>query len=155
MGHTRLEQLVRAPRHAVYVALLDAHAVSQWMVPEGMTSLVHTFEAREGGKFRISLTYDRGGAAGKSGGHTDTYHGHFVTLVPNVRVVQAMEFETTLPEMQGEMTSEFTLEDVPEGTLVKAQHHNVPPGVPPEDNLTGWRMALEKLARLVEASSRA
>jgi hypothetical protein len=28
------------------------------MVPESMTSHVHSFEAREGGEFRISLTYD-------------------------------------------------------------------------------------------------
>jgi len=28
------------------------------MVPEGMTSEVHAFDARDGGEFRISLTYD-------------------------------------------------------------------------------------------------
>jgi hypothetical protein len=29
-------------------------------VPDGMTCHVHAFDAREGGSFRISLTYDAG-----------------------------------------------------------------------------------------------
>ena len=33
---------------------LDARAVATWMVPLGMTSQVHVFDAREGGLFRIS-----------------------------------------------------------------------------------------------------
>lgn len=40
---------------------------------------------------------------------TDTYHGHFVKLVPNEQVVEVMEFETTDPTMRGEMTVTFTL----------------------------------------------
>jgi hypothetical protein len=42
------------PRREVYRALLDERAVATWMVPDGMTSHVHAFEAREGGLFRIS-----------------------------------------------------------------------------------------------------
>ena len=40
---------INAPRAQVYHALLDAQAVAQWMVPQGMTSQVHEFDAREGG----------------------------------------------------------------------------------------------------------
>jgi len=39
------------------------------------------------------------------------------------------------------------------GTDALGVHDNLPPGVAPADNETGWRMALEKLARLVEASA--
>jgi hypothetical protein len=49
---------MKAPRAKVYRALLDARAVATWMVPTGMTSHVHEFDAREGGSFRISLTYE-------------------------------------------------------------------------------------------------
>jgi uncharacterized protein YndB with AHSA1/START domain len=63
------------------------------MVPEGMTSLVHEFDPRVGGKFRISLTYDDPGALGKTSTHTDTYHGRFAQLVPDERVVEASSFE--------------------------------------------------------------
>ena len=151
---TRLRQHVNAPREAVYRALLDAQAVTTWMVPDGMTSQVHEFEPREGGPFRISLTYDTPTETGKTTAHTDTYHGHFLKLVPNEQVVQVMEFETTDPAMSGEMTVTFLLRDADGGTEVLATHENVPPGIAPEDNEIGWRMSLEKLAKLVEAGPR-
>jgi hypothetical protein len=58
---------------------------------------VHAFEAREGGEIRVSLTYDEPTGAGKTNAHTDTYHGRFVELVPNKRVVEVVEFETADP----------------------------------------------------------
>jgi uncharacterized protein YndB with AHSA1/START domain len=135
----------------VYSALVDANAVATWMVPTGMTSHVHAFESREGGRFRISLTYDAPTGAGKSTAHTDTYHGRFVTLVPNERVVEVVEFETADPAMQGEMTITFTLAAVDGGTQLVAVHDGLPPGLSAADNETGWRMSLDKLAALVEA----
>jgi uncharacterized protein YndB with AHSA1/START domain len=83
---------VKAPRAMVYRALLDARAVATWKVPTGMTSHVHAFDAREGGCFRVSLTYDEPTGTGKTTAHTDTYHGHFVKLVPNEQVVEMVEF---------------------------------------------------------------
>jgi uncharacterized protein YndB with AHSA1/START domain len=144
---------VNAPRESVYRVLVDARAVAIWMVPGGMTSHVHAFDAREGGSFRISLTYDTPTGTGKTTAHTDTYHGRFVKLVPNEQVVEVMEFEAADPEMRGEITVTFTLSDAAGGTDVLGVHDNLPPGVKPADNETGWRMALEKLARLVEASA--
>jgi uncharacterized protein YndB with AHSA1/START domain len=149
---TRISRHLNAPPARVYRALLDAQAVAAWMVPQGMTSHVHIFEAHEGGSFRISLTYDAPTGAGKTSEHTDTYHGHFVTLVPNTQVVEVMEFETADPTMRGEMTVTFTLTDADGGTDMFAVHDNLPAGVSPADNETGWRMALDKLAALVEAS---
>jgi uncharacterized protein YndB with AHSA1/START domain len=148
---TRLSQHVNAPRAAVYRALLDARAIAAWMVPDGMTSEVHAFDPREGGSFRISLSYDTQSGTGKTTAHTDTYHGRFVTLVPNEQVVEVMEFETADATMRGEMTITFTLTEADGGTDILGVHENVPPGVAPVDNETGWRMSLEKLARLVEA----
>ncbi|GIK40371.1 MAG: hypothetical protein BroJett011_42040 [Chloroflexota bacterium] len=149
---THISRHVNAPRPNVYRALLDAQAVATWMVPRGMTSHVHMFDAREGGLFRISLTYDEPTGTGKTTTHTDTYHGHFVKLIPNEQVVEVMEFETADPAMHGEMTVTFTLTDADGGTDVLAAHDNLPPGVSPADNETGWRMALDKLAALVETS---
>jgi uncharacterized protein YndB with AHSA1/START domain len=142
---------VNAPRERVYRALLEARAVATWMVPLGMTSHVHVFDAREGGLFRISLTYDAPTGTGKTTAHTDTYHGHFVKLVPNEQVVEVMEFETADAALRGEMMVAFTLSDAGGGTDVLAVHENLPPGLPPADNETGWRMALDKLAAFVEA----
>lgn len=63
---TRVARFVAAPPEAVYRALIDPESVQHWMVPTGMTSQVHRFDAREGGEFEISLTYDDPAAVGKS-----------------------------------------------------------------------------------------
>jgi uncharacterized protein YndB with AHSA1/START domain len=143
---------VNAPRATVYRTLLDADAVATWMVPTGMTSQVHAFDPHEGGAFRISLTYDAPTGTGKTTAHTDTYHGHFVRLVPNEQVIEVVEFETDDPALQGEMTITMTLTDADGGTEITAVHDRLPPGLSSADNETGWRLSLAKLAALVEAS---
>jgi uncharacterized protein YndB with AHSA1/START domain len=147
---TRIRRSFRAPREAVYRALVVADAISTWMVPTGMTSQVHTFDPWEGGAFRISLTYDEPTGTGKTTEHTDTYHGRFIELVPGERVVQVMEFETDDDSMQGEMRVTFTLSDSDAGTELLAVHEGVPPGVSPAANEVGWGMSLDKLASLLE-----
>jgi len=147
---TRFSYHINAPRSDVYRALIDALAVTTWMVPDGMTSHVHEFDAREGGFFRISLTYDAPTGIGKTDASTDTYLGHFVKLVPDEQVVQVMEFETTDPTLRGEMMVTYTLTEADGGTDLLAIHDNLPAGVSPADNETGWRMALDKLAALVQ-----
>jgi uncharacterized protein YndB with AHSA1/START domain len=154
MSSTRITRHINAPREKVFRALLDASAVAKWMVPDGMTSQVHDFNAREGGAFRISLTYDSPAGKGKTNAHTDTYHGRFVKLVPNERVVEVVEFETKDPTMKGEMTITISLADADGGTDLVALHDGLPRGLSPADNETGWRMSLEKLAALVEARER-
>jgi len=151
MSSTRISQHIKAPRANVYRALLDPRAVAIWKVPTGMTCHVHAFDAREGGSFRISLTYDEPTGAGKTTARTDTYHGHFAKLVPNERVVEVDEFETEDPALRGEMTITISLADADGGTNLLAVHDGLPPGVSSTDNETGWRMALAKLAAFVEA----
>lgn len=149
----RLQRRVEAAPAAVYAALLDPASVQRWMVPEGMTSHVHAFDAREGGRFRISLTYDDPRAPGKTGGATDTSSGRFVRLVADREVVQVVEFETDDPALRGAMTITYLLEPDGSGTLVTGRHDDLPPGVSASDNELGWRMALDQLARLVEGRS--
>ena len=72
-------------------------------------------------------------------------------LVPNERVVEVVEFETTDPAPRGEMTITTTLVDADGGTNVLVAYEGLPRGVPAADNETGTRMALAKLAALVEA----
>ena len=151
MRSTRVSRRVNAPRAAVYRALLDPAAVAAWKVPTGMTSQVHAFDAREGGSFSISLTYDEPTGAGKTSARTDSYHGRFMKLVPNEQVVEVVEFETADPAMRGEMTITTTLADAPGGaTDIVAVHEGLPPGLPIADNEAGWREALAKLAALLE-----
>jgi uncharacterized protein YndB with AHSA1/START domain len=151
MSSTPISAHINAPRAAVYRALLDADSVEKWRVPAGMTGQVHEFDAREGGYFRVSLTYDAPTGTGKTTSHTDTYHGHFAKLVPDEQVVEVLEFETADPGLRGEMTMTTTLADADGGTEVLLVHENLPSAVPPADNETGTRMALANLAALVEA----
>jgi uncharacterized protein YndB with AHSA1/START domain len=95
MSSTRISRVINAPRAAVYRVLLDPRAIARWKVPDGMTAQVHEFEAREGGRIRISLTYDQPTGTGKTTARTDTYHGYFAKLVPNEKIIEVDEFETT------------------------------------------------------------
>lgn len=151
MATTRVLRRIGANPDEVYRALVDPAAVQQWMVPDDMTSEVHHFDAREGGGFRISLTYDDPVRSGKTESATDTFEGRFVSLVPGREVVQIIEFESDDPDVTGEMTIIYSLTEAPEGgTNLIGVHENLPPGVAPEANEVGWRMSMDKLARLVE-----
>ncbi|GGV42075.1 hypothetical protein GCM10010277_31230 [Streptomyces longisporoflavus] len=153
MYSTEVSGHVDAPRTAVYRALLNAEAIARWRVPDGMSSRVHTFDAREGGRFRVSLTYDEPTGTGKSASHTDTYSGHFAELVPDERVVEVLAFETADPGLGGTMTMTTTLTDAAGGgTDVRIVHEGIPDSVPAADNETGTRMALANLARYVEGA---
>ena len=151
MYSTTVSCHVLAPRSLIYGLLLDPEAVSQWRVPDGMRSEVHEFEAREGGRFRVSLTYDAPERNGKSEGRTDSYHGRFVTLVPDEEVVEELEFETGDPDLRGTMTLRTTLTDAAGGTDIEMVHEGLPDKIPAADNELGTRMSLAKLARLAEA----
>ncbi|MFD6168780.1 SRPBCC domain-containing protein [Streptomyces coeruleorubidus] len=151
MYTTRVSGHVGAPRADVYRALVSAEAIARWRVPAGMSCEVHEFDAREGGRFRVSLTYEAPDATGKSAAHTDTYHGHFARLVPDEQVVEVLAFDAVDPALGGTMTLTTTLTDAEGGgTDVLMVHEGLPDAVPAADNETGTRMALENLARFVE-----
>ncbi|WP_328392264.1 SRPBCC family protein [Nocardia sp. NBC_00416] len=150
MATTRIHRDIAAPRATVYAALVHGDAVRTWMVPTGMTSRVHEFDATEGGRFRISLTYDDPAQSGKTAGATDTFHGHFAELILDEKVVQTVEFDTHDPAITGEMRITYTLSDGPAGTRVDAVHEGLPDGVSAADNELGWSISLGKLAALAE-----
>jgi uncharacterized protein YndB with AHSA1/START domain len=115
---TRVAVHIKAPRSAVYRALIDPAAIASWRVPDGMSAHVHEFDARDGGRFRISLSYADPSTPGKSAEHTDTYHGHFAKLVRDEQVVEVFEFEGEDAALQGTMTMTTTLADAADGTDV-------------------------------------
>jgi uncharacterized protein YndB with AHSA1/START domain len=131
----------------VYRALTDPAMIARWRFPGGMTSVV---EPQEGGGFRVTLTYEAPDSQGKTTARSDSYQARFTRLVPDELVVEVDEFETADPRLAGEMTMTITLRDSDGSTELLAVHEGVPPGVAPEDNELGWRMALDRLAALVE-----
>jgi uncharacterized protein YndB with AHSA1/START domain len=116
-----------------------------------MSLHAHEFEPRQGGALRVSLTYESPDAKGKSSAHTDTYRGRFAELVENERIVEVDEFESNDPALRGAMTITIQLRDAPDGgTELRVSHENLPSTVSMADNETGWNMALDKLAALLE-----
>lgn len=150
---TRVTRRIAAPRDRVYRALVSADDVARWRFPAGMTCRVHEFEGVEGGRLRISLTYESTDGVGKTTGRTDTYRGRFTQLVDGELVVEVDVFETEDPELAGEMTSTIRLTDAPDGgTDLVATHEGLPASVSLADNRTGWQQALDRLAHLVEGA---
>ena len=152
MYEQRTTRLIRAPRSAVYAALLDPDAVETWRVPDDMLARVQEWEAREGGRYRVSLTYRGEQRTGKTEGGTDAYDGRFERLVPDEQVVEVIEFDSPDPAFGGEMTLTTTLRETEEGTEVEVHHEGIPDAVAPEDNNAGTTMSLTKLAAYVEGA---
>lgn len=149
---TRVSRHIKARRRDVYKAFVDPDMLASWLPPDTMRCVVHEFEPREGGRFRMSLIYrdPADGPGGKTTEDTDTFHGRFVRLVPPERVVQVVEFETEQPAMSGRMRVTWDLADAGDGTHVTVVCEDIPRGIRLEDNEGGSASSLQKLARLVE-----
>jgi len=150
---TQVSKIINAPRAVVYQACLDPDALASWRVPDNMTGHVHTFEAREGGRFRMSLTYKESepSPGGKTSEGTDTFEGRFVQLIPDEKIVEVIEFESPDPTFAGRMTMTTSFADTDGGTEITVRCDDLPPGVRAEDNELGTAQALRKLAALVTA----
>jgi uncharacterized protein YndB with AHSA1/START domain len=73
-----------------------------------------------------------------------------VELTPPRRIVEAITFDSADPAFSGQMIMEVTLEAEDGGTMVIIVFKNIPSGIRPEDNETGTRLSLEKLAHYLE-----
>ena len=149
---TRVSKVIMAPRQAVYQACLDPDAVAAWRAPAGMKGQMHVFDAREGGAYRMSLTYQKPelSPGGKTTADTDTFHGRFVQMIPCEKIVEAVQFESDDPRFPGEMTITTSFADTDEGTEITLLCENIPAGIRPEDNEMGSRSSLENLAVFLE-----
>ncbi|TDF89176.1 SRPBCC family protein [Paenibacillus piri] len=145
-------KLIKASPRAIYEAFLDPEALVSWLPPEGMNGHIYEFDAREGGAYRMSLTYveTEHSTLGKTSEHADVVQGRFLELVPDKRIVQLVEFESDDPLFAGEMTMTWSLAAAPEGTEVTIVCENVPEGIQQDDHDAGLRSSLENLARYFE-----
>ena len=151
-GKSDVSLVIHAPREAVYAALLDPQQRVKWLAPDNMKGVVHSFDAREGGTYRMSLTYQdvEKSMGGKSTEDTDTFTGRFEELVPNEKVVEVIIFEADDPKFAGEMRMTWRLKDADGGTEIGVLTEDIPEGIKPEDNAEGSRMSLRNLAALLE-----
>lgn len=147
-----VSRVIAASPRTIYQALLDAQAVARWRPPKGMQASILAFDPREGGSFRMSLTYLDADhtARGKTSEHADVVRGRFLQLVPDERVVELVEFESDDPAFDGTMTITTTLAPVSGGTRVTVLCENVPPGIKHSDHEAGMTSTLANLADFTE-----
>jgi uncharacterized protein YndB with AHSA1/START domain len=149
---TQVSRTIKAPRASVYRACLDPRALATWRAPDNMQAQVHEFDAREGGTYRMSLTYQNleHSPGGKTSNDTDTFRGRFVELVAFRKIVEEVEFEAPDPAFSGQMRITTSLADTGEGTEVTILCQEIPVGIRPEDNEIGCQSSLRNLAALLE-----
>ena len=149
---TRTSRIIKARPEALYAAFMDPAALVDWLPPAEMTGRIHTFDARVGGGYRMSLFYppNEGSSRGKTSDREDMVNVRFVELEPPRRIVEAVSFVTADPALLGEMTIVVTFDATSVGTEVTFLCKDLPPGLRAEDNEAGSRLSLHQLARRFE-----
>jgi len=140
-GTVTLHRVLRAPAERIYRAFLDPDALAKWMPPHGFTGRVLSIDPRVGGQYRMQFTQ-------LGNGHTHTFGGTYLELVPGERIVNTDRFDD--PNLPGEMITTVTLMAVSVGTELTAVQQGIPALIPVEACYLGWQESLQLLAQLVE-----
>jgi uncharacterized protein YndB with AHSA1/START domain len=139
----------------IYAALAEREAMEEWIPPKNMTSTILHFDFREGGSYRMRLTYkDSKDGRGKSSDNADETEVRITKLIEGRRIEQAVKFESDDPEFSGVMRMTWTLDAAENGTLVTIRAEDVPPGIRPEDHELGMNSTLDNLAAFLGDNSR-
>jgi uncharacterized protein YndB with AHSA1/START domain len=141
-----IERIFDAPRDLVFDALTKAEHMQNWWGAARYTNTIHEFDARPGGKWRITST----GADGSF-----TFFGEFIEVTRPSKVVWTFAFEDYPP-----CTEHMTLEDLGNGTT-KITNRSVYPtmesrnGMLETDMEEGASESYERLDALLEGMKRA
>jgi uncharacterized protein YndB with AHSA1/START domain len=138
----RLHRVLRAPAERVYRAFLDPDAMVKWLPPHGFIGKVHHINAEVGGTYRMSFT-------NLATGHTHSFGGEFLELVPNERICHTDTFDD--PNLAGQMQTTIALKSVAIGTELSVVQSGIPNAIPVEECYLGWQESLMLLTQLVEA----
>jgi uncharacterized protein YndB with AHSA1/START domain len=141
-GTVRLHRVLRAPPERVYRAFLDPDAMVKWLPPNGFTGKVHELDARVGGAYRMTFN-------NFSNGHSHSFGGRYLELVPNERICNTDRFDDT--NLPGEMKTTVTFRPVFCGTELSVVQEGIPTAIPVEACYLGWQESLGLLAALIEA----
>lgn len=138
-------------RERVFAALTQPGALLRWLPPRGMQGRFERFDMRDGGSYRLVLTYDDASdAPGKTTAGSDVSEVRVVRVVEGESLLQEVDFVSDDPAVRGTMTMEWTLRSVDEGTMVELEARDVPVGVHARDHAEGLTSSLSNLAGLLE-----
>lgn len=140
--HTvRLHRVLRASPERLYRSFVERSAFERWLPPFGFTGQVHQMEPVVGGSWRMSFT-------NFGSGHSHSFGGKYLELVPGERVVYDATFDD--PNLPGTMKTTVTLRSVVCGTEMSIVQEGIPEVIPTEMCYLGWQESLLALAQLVE-----
>jgi uncharacterized protein YndB with AHSA1/START domain len=146
-------RLIQATPQAIYRAFAEPGAMERWLPPDDMTGAMQHFDFREGGSYRMRLTYAQSGQGrGKTSEDADEVAVRLTRLEEGRRIEQQVMFESEDPSFAGVMRMIWTFQPRDDGTLVTIRAEDVPEGIRPEDHEAGLISSLEKLAGFVETA---
>ncbi len=140
-GTVKLHRVLRAAPERVYRAFIDADAMAKWLPPDGFTGKVLQLDPKKGGTYRMSFT-------NFTTGKSHSFHGEFIELIPNERLVYTDKFDD--PGLAGEMRTTVQLRKVSVGTEVDIVQEGIPAVIPVDACYLGWEDSLTLLTKLVE-----
>jgi uncharacterized protein YndB with AHSA1/START domain len=130
---------------------VDRAALEAWLPPGGMTGRFEEFDPRPGGSYRLVLTYpEQDTTHAKSSDDSDVVDVRYLEIVPNDRVVQAIDFVSDAPQYAGTMTMTWSVREDAGGTRIEILAEDVPDGISADDHAAGLASSLDNLARFVE-----
>jgi uncharacterized protein YndB with AHSA1/START domain len=119
-----------------------------------MSARFERFDPRPGGSYRLVLTYlDASPAHGKATMDSDIVEARYVDIIPDVRIVQAVDFESNDPAFTGTMTMTWQVTAVDRGTRVDVTADDVPDGISTEDHAAGLASSVANLAEHLERAA--
>lgn len=140
-------RLISASPKAVYRAFAEPGAMERWIPPSNMTGNMLHFDFREGGSYRMRLTYaEPQQGQGKTSEDFDEVDVRLTKIEDGQRIEQEVIFESEDPAFSGIMRMIWTFEPEGNGTLVTVRAENVPEGIRPEDHEAGLNSSLDNLA---------
>ncbi len=136
-----LHRVLKADPEKVYRAFSDPNALACWLPPYGFLAIVHQFDFRVDGTYKMSFI-------NFSTGNGHSFGGRFLELKPNEFIKHTDTFDD--PNLPGEMITSIRLTKVSCGAELKVVQEGIPSVIPTEMCYLGWQESLDKLMKLVE-----
>ena len=140
-----LEKVLTATPERVFAACVHAEKLAAWWGPAGFTSPNVELDAREGGRYRITMQPPEG----------EAFHlrGQFREIQPPRRLVYTFVWEEPDPDDQ-ETVVVLTFEPTPEGTRLVLDQGPFKTEARHALHHAGWIETLERLDRVLNPTGR-
>lgn len=143
---------ISASPEVIFQAFATEGAMERWLPPSNMRGRMVHFDFRQGGSYRMRLTYkDASEGSGKTSEDSDEVDVHLVRIEAAKLIDQQVTFESDDPAFAGVMRMIWTFQPDNGKTLVIIRAENVPSGISAEDHEVGLNSSLDNLAAFVEA----